>query len=82
VVRTAQSRSSADGAGLQQEDVITSFGRKPVTSADQLATGVQNDNPGKGVKIAPYRSQTQMTATATLARAVSPWPRDGPEPDH
>jgi len=66
VVLQVQAASPADTAGLQQGDVITSFQGKPVTSADQLATAIQADKPGRSVKIGLYRGQEQITVTATL----------------
>jgi putative serine protease PepD len=61
-----ESGSPADVAGLQEGDVITSLDGKPITSADQLGTDIQNDKPGQTVRIGLYRGQTQMTVTATL----------------
>ena len=62
--------SPADSAGLQQGDVITSFDGKAVTSADQLATAIQAEAPGRTVTIGLYRGQTQVTLTATLGSGV------------
>ncbi|HZM55178.1 MAG TPA: trypsin-like peptidase domain-containing protein [Acidimicrobiales bacterium] len=69
VVLQVQSGSPADAAGLQQGDVITSFSGKTVTSADQLASAIQAEHPGKTVTIGLYRGQTQMTVKATLGSA-------------
>jgi putative serine protease PepD len=69
VVLQVESGSPADAAGLQQGDVITSFDGKTVTSADQLATAIQSEHPGKIVTIGLYRGQAQMTVTATLGSA-------------
>ena len=66
VVLQVESGSPADTAGLEEGDVITSFDGKTVTSADQLATSIQNDKPGQTVRIGLYRGQTQMTVRATL----------------
>jgi putative serine protease PepD len=66
VVLQVEDGSPAAVAGLQQGDVITSFQGKPVTSADQLATAIQDLHPGKKVSIGLYRGQSQMTVTATL----------------
>ena len=66
VVLQVEAGSPAAVAGLQQGDVITSFEGKPVTSADQLATAIQNLHPGKKVSIGLYRGQTEMIVTATL----------------
>jgi len=66
VVLDVESGSPADVAGLQEGDVITSLDGKPITSADQLGTDIQNDKPGQTVRIGLYRGQTQMTVTATL----------------
>ncbi len=69
VVLQVQSGSPAEVAGLQQGDVITSFDGKAVTSADQLASDIQGDHPGKSVTIGIYRGQSQETVTATLGSA-------------
>ena len=69
VVLQVESGSPANAAGLQQGDVITSFDGKTVTSADQLATAIQSEHPGKSVTIGLYRGQAQMTVTATLGSA-------------
>jgi putative serine protease PepD len=66
VVLQVEGGSPADVAGLQQGDVITTFGGKAVTSADQLAAAIQADKPGTIVKIGLYRGQAQMTVAATL----------------
>jgi putative serine protease PepD len=66
VVLQVESGSPADVAGLEEGDVITSFDGKTVTSADQLATAIQNDKPGQSVRIGLYRGQAQMTVRVTL----------------
>ncbi len=75
VVLQVTSGSPAEAAGLQQGDVITSFDGKPVTSADQVATAVQGDKPGKSVKIGLYRGQAQMSVTATLGSSSQSQPQ-------
>jgi serine protease Do len=66
VVLQVESGSPADAAGLESGDVITSFNGKQVTSADQLATTVQNDKPGTVASIGIVRGQSEKTLTATL----------------
>jgi S1-C subfamily serine protease len=68
VVLSVAGGSPAASAGIRQGDVITSFGGKAVTSADQLATAIQFTAPGRKVSIGLYRQQAQMTVTATLGR--------------
>jgi serine protease Do len=58
--------SPADGAGLEEGDVITSLDGRAVTSADQLAVMIQADQPGQAIRIGLYRGQEQLTLTATL----------------
>lgn len=62
--------SPADTAGLQQGDVVVSLDGKAITSADQLATAVQQDRPGQTVRIGLYRGQNQLTVSATLGSAA------------
>jgi S1-C subfamily serine protease len=69
--------SPADVAGLQQGDVIISFDGKSVSSADQLATAVQNDRPGQSIKIGLYRGQQQVSVTATLSTGGQGQPAGG-----
>ncbi len=69
VVTEVEPGSPADSAGLQEGDVITTFDGKAVTSADQLATAIQAEAPGRKVTIGLYREQTQVTTTATLGSA-------------
>jgi S1-C subfamily serine protease len=71
VVLSVVNGSPADTAGIRQGDVITSFNGKPVTSADQLATAIQAEHPGKRVTIGLYRQQTQMTLKAILGSSAS-----------
>ncbi len=66
VVLLVQSGTPADAAGLHQGDVIVSFDRTTVTSADQLTTAIQTAHPGQVVTIGLYRGQTEMTVSATL----------------
>ncbi|HEX7460416.1 MAG TPA: PDZ domain-containing protein, partial [Acidimicrobiales bacterium] len=66
LVLSVVSGAPADTAGIRQGDVITTFNGKAVTSADQLASAIQADRPGRKVTIGLYRQQTQMTVTATL----------------
>jgi putative serine protease PepD len=70
VVLQVVSGSPADTAGLEEGDVITSFGGKAVTSADQLAMLIQTDKPGAHVRIGFYRGQTQLVVTAVLGSSA------------
>jgi S1-C subfamily serine protease len=63
--------SPADGAGLEEGDVITSLYGRAVTSADQLAVMIQADKPGQTIRIGLYRGQEQLTLTSALASSPS-----------
>ncbi len=75
VVLQVQSGTPANVAGLQQGDVIVSFGGTPITSADQLTTAIQAGHPGQTVTIRFYRGQTEMTVSATLG-STSQYPQN------
>jgi len=71
IVTQVVSGSPADVASLEEGDVITSLDGKAISSADQLQTDIQNDQPGQSVTIGLYRGQGQMTVSATLSSSSS-----------
>ncbi len=71
VVTEVAAASPAQQAGILQGDVIVSIDGQQVTSADQLSTTIQADQPGKKVDIVLYRGPTQMSLTATLGSSAA-----------
>src|SRR5205814_1489359 len=66
------SGSAADAVGLQQGDVITSFGGTDISSSDDLGNAVRKHKTGDKVEIKWQRSGQTQTATVTLgSRAAS-----------
>ncbi|HYA67471.1 MAG TPA: PDZ domain-containing protein, partial [Acidimicrobiales bacterium] len=65
VVRVLES-SPADTAGIEEGDVIVSFGGHVIGSATDLTTAVQAFKPGDHVKIALWRGRQLLTVTTTL----------------
>ncbi len=58
----------ADKAGLQRDDVLTSFAGKEVADADSLDAMLANTKPGQTVQIVFTRGQQQMAKSAKLTR--------------
>ncbi|MEV4120804.1 trypsin-like peptidase domain-containing protein [Micromonospora sp. NPDC049645] len=59
--------SPAEKAGLQQGDVVTRFGDKPVNDSDDLVGAVQAGKVGDRVEVQFKRNGVDKTATVTLA---------------
>ncbi len=78
--------SPADRAGVRKGDVITRFGSRPISSADQLIEQVRDAKIGQTVTIEVRRGADSRTFTARLeerpadARAFVA-PREGDEPE-
>ncbi|MEW6034363.1 MAG: trypsin-like peptidase domain-containing protein [Chloroflexota bacterium] len=64
--------SPADSAGLQQGDVITSFGGQKVASSEELRRAIVSRKVGETVEIVFYRGSSQQTARATLVESPPP----------
>ena len=58
---------AADKAGVQKDDVITSFDGKKVTSVDSLRFAVDAKHPGDVVKVTLVRDGQSRTVSVTLA---------------
>ena len=58
--------SPAENGGLAPGDVITKFGGKDVTSADDVLAIVRDHKPGDKIAITWERGDKQMTGTITL----------------
>ncbi|MEU8083630.1 trypsin-like peptidase domain-containing protein [Micromonospora sp. NPDC049101] len=59
--------SPAEKAGLQQGDVVTKFGDKPVNDSDDLVGAVQAGKVGDRVEVQYKRNGAEKSATVTLA---------------
>lgn len=59
--------SPADIAGIQQGDVITRIGGKPVRSASEGMRAVVDSKPGAALSISLYRDGEAKTITVTTA---------------
>jgi len=65
--------SPAGKAGLQAEDIVTSYDGRPITGEVSLRLAISATPPGKSVAIGYVRDGRPATATATIAAApVSP----------
>ncbi|MEV1017767.1 trypsin-like peptidase domain-containing protein [Micromonospora sp. NPDC049801] len=58
--------SPAEKAGLQQGDVVTRFGDKPINDSDDLVGAVQAGKVGDRVELHFKRNGAEKTATVTL----------------
>jgi len=63
--------SAADTAGLQQGDVITSFGGSDISSSDDLGNVVRKHKVGDKVAVVWQRAGQKQTATVTLGSRSS-----------
>ena len=71
--------SPAGKAGLQAEDIVTSYDGKPVTGEVSLRMAIAATPPGKAVAIGYVRDGAAATATATIGAAPAT-PEDAPAP--
>ncbi|WP_241037047.1 S1C family serine protease [Blastococcus litoris] len=58
--------SAAAEAGLQQGDVITAVGDRPVTTSTELTAAVRSQAPGATVELTVRRGEQTQTAEVTL----------------
>ncbi|MGY1802733.1 trypsin-like peptidase domain-containing protein [Blastococcus sp. SYSU D00922] len=58
--------SAAADAGLQQGDVITAVGDRPVTTSTELTAAVRSQAPGATVELTVRRGEQTQTAEVTL----------------
>jgi putative serine protease PepD len=61
--------SPAAKAGMQEGDVVTKFGDKTISDADDLISAVQSGNVGDQYELNYTRNGEQRSATVTLADA-------------
>jgi C-terminal processing protease CtpA/Prc len=72
-VRTVESESAAEKAGIETGDVITRFDSEAVRSARQLARLVRETPPGRAVEVEVTRDGASKTLTVTLAEGRHPF---------
>ena len=65
-VNDAAGASPGQQAGLQKGDVITAVNGTAVSNNNDLASVLQNQGPGKQVKLTVVRGTTSLTITVTL----------------
>jgi putative serine protease PepD len=65
-IASVTSGGPASKAGLRQGDVITKFGDRQVTSADDLAAATRSEQPGDKVTLTLVRGGKASTVTVTL----------------
>ncbi|SOE00799.1 S1C family serine protease [Blastococcus haudaquaticus] len=58
--------SAAAGAGLQEGDVVTAVGDRPVTTSTELTAAVRSQAPGETVELTVRRGDQTRTAEVTL----------------
>ncbi len=73
VIKSVIDESSADKAGLKQDDIITKFGDKNITSPDDLRDAVHAYQPGDKVTVQYVRDGKKKTAEVKLGKS-----NDGP----
>jgi putative serine protease PepD len=67
LVGSVQSGSPAADAGLKADDVITRFGSKTISDANDLTEAVGAAKPGDQVQVTYVRGGATRTATVRLA---------------
>lgn len=66
IIRSVQSASPAEKAGLKQYDVIVAIDDTTITSGTELQTALYKKKVGDSIKITYYRGTTKKTATVSL----------------
>ena len=65
--------SPADVAGLEEGDVIISFGGKEIINRDELVQAIHTSQIGEGVEIIFVRGSDIQTTSAQLIESPPPW---------
>lgn len=66
IIRSVQSASPAEKAGLKQYDVIVAIDDTTITSGTELQTALYKKKVGDSIKITYYRGTTKKTTTVSL----------------
>ncbi|GIF78245.1 trypsin-like peptidase domain-containing protein [Asanoa siamensis] len=69
IISAVTPNSAAAKAGLQQGDVVTSFGGQKINTSDELVAAVQSRKVGDQVQLNFTRNGSSNTATVTLTEA-------------
>jgi serine protease Do len=69
VIKSVIDKSSADKAGLEQDDIITQFGDKDITSPDDLRDAVHAYQPGDKVTVQYLRDGKEKSAEVELGKS-------------
>ena len=69
VIKSVIDESSADKAGLEQDDIITKFGDKDIASPDDLRDAVHAYQPGDKVTVQYLRDSKEKSADVTLGKS-------------
>jgi len=67
LVASVQPGAPAASAGLTRNSVITVFGGKTITNADELGTAIRSHRPGETVSVTWVNTSGSHSATVTLA---------------
>ena len=67
LVASVQPGAPAASAGLTRNSVITVFGGKTITNADELGTAIRSHQPGDRVSVTWVNASGSHSATVTLA---------------
>ena len=67
LVASVQPGAPAASAGLTRNSVITVFGGKTITNADELGTAIRSHSPGDRVSVTWVNASGSHSATVTLA---------------
>lgn len=69
VIKSVTKGSSAEKAGLKENDVITKFGDKPINDPDDLAEVVKTYKPGDEVTVSYLRDNKKKSAKVILGKS-------------
>jgi serine protease Do len=68
IIKNVIDESAAKKAGLKNDDIITKFGDKQITSPDDLRNAVQSYKPGDKVTVSFLRDGKDKSATVELGK--------------
>jgi serine protease Do len=68
LIKTVTKGSSAEKAGLKEQDIITKVGDKNITSPEDLAEAVRNNKAGEQITISYLRNNKKKTTKVVLGK--------------